>query len=104
MSWAWWLLGTFGVGGVLLGGAVLIFGWPVIIGSKIGRMALAAGAVVLALLGLYAKAKQAGRLAERARLKAVTEKEVGLSAAERVRIDALPDSKVDEELSAWDRK
>lgn len=103
MSWIWWLVGTLGLGGALLLGAVLIFGWPVIIGTKIGRAALAIGAVLLAALGLYAKARQAGRLAERARLKALTEKEVSNAAVERARIDALSDDAVDKELAGWDR-
>ena len=102
--WLWWLVGTLGIGGALLLGAVLIFGWPVIIGTKLGRLALAIGAGVLAVLGVYLKGRAEGRAIERARLKALTEREVADAAKERARIDALTDEAVDAELSRWDRK
>lgn len=103
-GWLWTTIGVLGLGGTILAVLVVMGFWPVIFGTKIGRAALAGGAVLLAVVGLYAKARQAGRLAERARLKAITEQEVGISAAERRRIDALPDDAVDLELAAWDRR
>lgn len=104
MSWVWWAVGTFGVGGVVLIGAVLIFGWPAVIGTRIGRIVLAIGVAIVAAFGVYQTGRAKGRAAERAKLKALTEKEVGVSAAERKRIDALTDEQVDEELGKWDRK
>ena len=101
MSWLWWIVGTVGLGGALLIGAVLIFGWPVIIGTKIGRMALAIGAGALAVFGVFLKGRAQGRAAERAKLAKLTEKEVKNAAAERVRIDKLTDEQVDKELSKW---
>ena len=65
MSWIWWIVGTVGLGGALLIGAVLIFGWPVIIGTKIGRMALAIGAGAVAIFGVFLKGRSAGAQAEK---------------------------------------
>ena len=103
MNTVWWLIGTLGVGGTLLLIAVLVFGWPVLIGTKIGRLALAIAAGALAVFGIYLRGKAEGRAAERAKLKAITEKEVADAAAERARIDALTDEQVDEELALWNR-
>ena len=102
MSWLWWIIGTVGVGGALLIGAILVFGWPVIIGTKIGRILLAVGAAALAVFGVYLRGRSEGRAAERKRLKKLTEKEVKHAAEERRRIDALTDEQVDEELARWD--
>lgn len=103
-SWVWWAIGTLGLGGTLLVVAGFVVGWPVLLGSKIGRIAIAVGLGVLAVLGFAAQQRAAGRAEERARLKALTEKEVAGAAAERRRIDSLTDNQVDEELSRWDRK
>ena len=102
-GWLWWLIGTLGVGGTLLLIAVLVFGWPALIGTKIGRLALAIAAGALAVFGIYLRGKAEGRAAERAKLKAITEKEVKDAAAERARIDALTDAEVDTELAKWNR-
>lgn len=102
--WLWWLIGTVGLGGALLTLAVFVVGWPAIIGTKAGRVLLAIGVAILVALGMYAKGKAEGRAAERARLAALTAKEVANAAAERKRIDALTDEQVDAELSKWDRK
>jgi hypothetical protein len=101
MSWIWWIIGTLGIGGALLAGAILVFGWPVIIGTRMGRAALAVGAGALAVLGVFLKGKQEGRAAEREKLRKLTEKEVKNAAAERKRIAALTDEQVDAELAKW---
>ena len=101
MSYIWWIVGTVGIGGALLGGAILIFGWPVIIGTKIGRMALAIGAGVLAIFGVFLKGRAQGRAAEREKLRALTEKEVKNAVTERKRIEKLTDEQVDKELAKW---
>jgi hypothetical protein len=104
----WWVVGVFGLGGALALGAVVIFGWPVVVqfvvGSKIGRILLTVVAAVIAAFGLYLKGRSEGRAAERARLKKITEREVSSAAWERKRIDALSDAQVDKELQKWDRK
>ena len=101
MNYLWWIVGTVGIGGALLIGAVLIFGWPVIIGTKIGRMALAIGAGALAIFGVLLKGRAQGRAAERAELAKLTEKEVKNAAKEKVRIAKLTDEEVDKELAKW---
>ena len=102
MSYIWWIIGTVGIGGALLGGAILIFGWPVIVGTKIGRMALAIGAGALAIFGVFLKGRAQGRAAERAKLAKLTEKEVKSAAKEKARIAKLTDEEVDKELAKWD--
>lgn len=102
-GWLWWLLGTLGIGGTIVLIVGFTVGWPVLIGTRLGRIGLAIGAGIIAILGIYAKGRAEGRAAERARLKALTEREVADAAAERARIDALTDEQVDEELSEWDR-
>jgi len=104
MSYVWWIIGTVGVGGALLIGAILIFGWPAIIGTKIGRRLLVVGAAALAVFGVYLKGRAKGRAVERERLRKLTEREVKSAAAERMRIDKLTDKQVDEELARWDKK
>ena len=104
MTWVFWLVGTVGIGGILLGGAILVFGLPVIVGTRIGRMALATGAAALALVGAYLSGRSKGRAAERAKLKWLVEKEVGVSHKERARINAMTDAEVDEELALrWEK-
>ena len=102
MTWIWWIIGTVGIGGALLIGAVLVFGWPVIIGTRIGRLALAVGAGVLAVFGVYLKGRAKGRAVERERLRKLTEKEVANAVKERRRIGKLTDDEVDKELAKWD--
>ena len=104
MNTALWIVGTLGIGGTILLIVGFTVGWPVLFGTKLGRLALAIGAGLLAVAGVYAKGRAEGRAAERAKLKALVEKEVGVSAAERARIDALPDEQVDAELAKWNRK
>jgi len=99
----WWIIGTVGIGGALLGLAVLIFGWPVIVGTKVGRMLLAIGGAILAALSIFAKGKAKGRAAERERLRQLTEKEVKNAVRERERIGKLTDEQVDEELAKWEK-
>jgi hypothetical protein len=104
MSWVWWAIGTFGVAGSLLIVAVLIFGWPVIVGTKLGRTLLLIGTAGLGVIAIYAKGRSAGRAAERAQLKAKISREVADAKKEKARIDALTDEQVDAELAKWDRK
>lgn len=94
MNLFWWLVGTFGVAGVVLGAAVLVFGWPVVIGTKVGRLALALGAGVLALFGVYTK----GRLAGEARQRAKQEKDNAAFLENKRRRDAGLDELSDDEL------
>ena len=101
MSWLWWIVGTVGLGGALLIAVGFTVGWPVIIGTRIGRMALAIGAGALAVFGVLLKGRAQGRAAEREKLRKLTEKEVKSAVAERVRIDKLTDEQVDKELSKW---
>ena len=103
-SWIWWAVATFGIGGVILGALIFMGLWPAIVGTKIGRLALMVTAGALAVFGIYLKGRAEGRAAERARLKALTAKEVANAAKERARIDALTDAQVDAELAKWDRK
>jgi hypothetical protein len=102
----WWAIGAIGLGAVL--GAILIFGWPVVVqfflGTKIGRILLMVAAAIAAVFGVYLRGKAKGRAAERAKLKKLTEKEVSNAAKERKRIDGLTDAQVDKELAKWDRK
>lgn len=65
MSYIWWAISAFGVGGLLLIGAIIIFGWPVIIGTRIGRMLLAIGAGVAAVFGVYLKGRSEGEQGEK---------------------------------------
>lgn len=102
-EWLWWLFGTLGVGGTILVGCIFFLGWPAIIGTRLGRLALAVGAAALAVFGIYLRGRSQGKQAERDRLKALTKKEVDDVRKERARIDALSDDAVDRELSAWDR-
>lgn len=98
MSWIFWAIGAFGVSGVLFGGAVLVLGWPVVAGSRIGRIAIAIVVGAAMIYGLYLRGKREGRKAERAKLKRLTEKEVANAMAEADRIDGLSDDDVDREL------
>jgi hypothetical protein len=103
----WWAIGGFGLGiPLLLVGAILFFGWPVVAAILIRywKILLPVGLAILAALGLYAKGRAEGRAAERAKLKKLTEKEVANAAKERKRIDGLTDAQVDRELAKWDRK
>lgn len=64
-QWLWWLIGTVGVSGALMIGVGLIFGWPVIIGTKLGRTALAILTAGIGLVILYAKARAEGAAGQR---------------------------------------
>ncbi len=102
-SWIWWTLGTLGVGGTLLAIAIFTVGWPVLINTKWGRTLLIVGTAGLGVIALYFKGRNAGRLAERAKLKARIAEEVADSRKEKARIDAMTDEEVDRELAKWDR-
>ena len=65
LSNIWWVIGIFGVSGTLLIGAILIFGWPVIVGTRIGRMLLAIGAGAAAIFGVYLKGRSEGAQSEK---------------------------------------
>lgn len=60
MNTIWLLIGTFGLGGALLIGALLVFGWPVIIGTKLGRMLLAIGGAILFVITVFLKGRAEG--------------------------------------------
>lgn len=62
-SYFWWLFGVVGVGGIVL---IIVF-WPLLAGTKIGRMAIAIGAGVLGIFAILARARQQGAAAERQR-------------------------------------
>jgi type VI protein secretion system component VasK len=62
-SFFWWWFGLVGIGGVIL---TFMF-WPLLAGTKIGRMLLAIGAAVLGALAMLARARQQGADAERKR-------------------------------------
>ena len=105
MSWIWWAIATFGIGGVLLGGAIFLCGFPAIIGSRIGRLALGVVAVIIIFYGVHLRGKREGRKAEREKLKRITAKEVDHAEAEAKRIDGLSDDDVDRELrKRWSNK
>lgn len=105
MAWLWWIIGTLGLGGALLAGAVVVFGWPVIIGTRAGRMALMIAGAAGAVLMVYLKGKREGRKAERNYLKRKTAKEVDHAEAESERIDGLSDGDIDRELlERWSHK
>ena len=107
MSWFWWIIGTFGLGGAVLAVLIFMFSWPVVLqavlNNRLVQIAMAAGAAGLAVFGVYLKGRSVGRAAERERLKKLTEKEVDNAAIERQRIDALTDAEVDKELARWSR-
>lgn len=100
IDWLWWLVGILGIGGVI---ALVLF-WPFLTGTKIGRILLGVGAIVLAILGFGAKMKSVGRAEERAKLKAQINKEVDRAEVQSKRIDAMSDDEVDKELAKWDAK
>ena len=104
----WWAVGGFGLSGVLLVGAILIFGWPVIVqfflGTKIGRILLMVAAALAAVFGVYLKGRSEGRAAERAKHEKQTKKEVAAGAKRRKSIDALPDDEVKKRLRRWTKK
>ena len=108
MSWIWWAIATFGVGGALLAVVILIVGWPVVlqffIGTKIGRGLLFVGGLIATGFALYVKGQAAGKAAEVAKLNAQTAKEVNVAAAESKRIDAQTDTQTDAELAKWSPK
>lgn len=60
MSTIFWLIGTFGLGGAILVGAILVFGWPVIVGTKLGRTLLAIGGAILFVITTYLKGRAEG--------------------------------------------
>jgi type VI protein secretion system component VasK len=62
-SFFWWWFAFAGIGGTIL---AIVF-WPLIAGTKIGRMLLAIGAAVLGALAMLARARQQGADAERKR-------------------------------------
>ena len=66
--WLWWAIGTFGIGGCILIAVGFFMGWPVIIGTKIGRTALAILAALGGALLLFAKARAQGAADEKTRL------------------------------------
>ena len=107
MSYIWWIIGTFGVGGAAFGLLVLILGWPVVwgflTGNRIGRIILAVATAGLGALIIYGRGRSAGRADELARMKDQSEKEIDRAEKDRDRIDHLPDGAVDDELSKWDR-
>jgi len=101
MDWIWWAIGAFGIGGALLFAAVLIFGWPVIIGTRLGRMALAVGAGIVAVFGVFLKGKSEGAAKERARQNAERQKiNRKIDAIEDDIADNTPDENR-EELKKW---
>lgn len=102
-SWIWWAVGTFGLGTLALVAVGFVFGWPLIVGTKPGRMALAVLTAGLGALGLYFAGRRKGRALERAKLKAKIDREVAGAKAEAERIDRLTDEEVDRELARWDR-
>lgn len=94
MSWLWWAIGAFGVSGVLL----MIFGWPVIIGTKLGRMALAVGAGIAAGFTLLARARRQGADAERERQRKEDERFIEQDRQSDARIDRATDDELDRML------
>ena len=67
MHWVWWLVGTVGFGGAIMIAVGFVFGWPIIIGTKLGRIALAVFTAGISILVLYGKARNEGARAERDR-------------------------------------
>ena len=65
--WLWWAIGTFGIGGCILIAIGFFMGWPVIVGTKIGRTALAILAALGGALLLFAKARADGAAAQKAK-------------------------------------
>ncbi len=108
VSYVWWAIGTFGVGGAILLVAILIVGWPVVlqffIGTKIGRGLLFVGGLIATGFVIFAKGQAAGKAAEVAKLNVQTAKEVNVAAAESKRIDAQTDTQTDAELAKWSPK
>lgn len=65
--WLWWAIGLFGAGGTLLIVLAALGFWPLIIGTRPGRLALAAVTAGIGLIILYAKVRAEGAASERAR-------------------------------------
>lgn len=65
--WAWWLIGAVGISGALCIGIGVVLGWPVLVGTKIGRVLLAVATLGIALIVALGKARQDGIQAEKDR-------------------------------------
>jgi len=104
----WWAIGTFGLGGVILGALIFLGFGPTILAfftqTKIGRALAFVGGLILTGLVIFFKGRAAGKAEQIEVAKKQTAKEVERAEKNSKRIDALPDDKVDEELGKWDRK
>ncbi len=70
MSYVWWVIGLFGIGGAL---AIFFIGWPVVLAfaqTKLGRMTILILGAVATVLAAFAKGADVGyRRAENRREK-----------------------------------
>ncbi len=95
----WWLIGAFGLGGTLLIGVGVIFGWPIIINTKIGRIALAVGGGILGIMAIFAKGAAQGAAEARKKQEKADDDYVAKREAEDARIDSLSGDELDRMLT-----
>lgn len=91
----WWLIGAYGLNAVVLGGALLIFGWPAVIGTKAGRFMLLVVSVGAGAATLYARGQATGRSQERKRQEAENADYLDKLAKDDAVRDRLPDDDLD---------
>ncbi len=94
----WWAIGAFGLGGVLLIGAGLVFGWPIIIGTRIGRMALAIAAGAAAVFGVYLKGRAEGAESVRKKQREASDRNREIASGEKERTEGRTDAEVRQRL------
>lgn len=106
--WDWWpiiamILGTVGIGGVI----VVAIGWPVVasflVGTKLGRWTCIVVAGFLILAFLAASAHRKGVLAERARLAAEKAKNVARRIKNDEKIRNMSRDQLRREFAKWVR-
>jgi hypothetical protein len=102
-GWIWWAVGTFGVGGILLIGAGLFFGWPIVIGSRLGRAMIAVLAAIAAAFTLRAKWRGEGAKREREKQREASDRNRGIAREERERSEARTGDEISERLKGRKR-
>lgn len=103
MSYLWWVIGLFGIGGTL---AIFFIGWPVVLSfaqTKLGRITIFILGAIATVLAAFAKGADVGyRRAENKRNK-IAGREVNAAKKEADRVRSLDNDAIDRELSDWDR-